>query len=95
MKLRDNLLQGIDCMNFANDLSVSSDTKEYMVNSIKPDSEELFILFNVIHFIEWKIWLARFSVDSKEKSTLRIYYCMDELLIFDYSKALFYFIFNE
>ena len=73
-------------MEFTNDLSVSSDTKEYMVCSILPKSEELFILLNVIHFIERKIWLASCSVDTKEISILGIYYCHDKLLIFDYSE---------
>jgi hypothetical protein len=82
-------------VDFTNDLSVSSDTKKNMIICIKPKSKELLILLNVIHFIEWKIWLTRVSVDTKEDLILSIHYSLDKLLIFDYSKALLYFIFDE
>ena len=73
-------------MDFTNYLSVSSDTKEYMVSCIKPKSKELFILLNMIHFIERIIRLTSCSVDTKENSILGIYYSHYKLFILDYSK---------
>lgn len=61
-------------------------TKKRMICCIKNYPKELFILLNVIHFIERKIWLSSCSEDTKKKSILGIYYCHDKLLIFNYSK---------
>ena len=73
-------------MDFTNDFSVSSDTKEYMISGILPKSKELFILLNMIHFIERIIWFASIFAETKENPIIRIYYSHDKLFIFDYSE---------
>ena len=73
-------------MNLTNNLSVSSKTKYYFIVSSNPSSKVFLILNDMIHFIEWIIWLTCIFIDTKENSILCIYYSLDKLLIFDYSE---------
>ena len=66
-----------------------------MISSIKPKSEELLILLNMIHFIERIIRLASCSVETKENLIISISDGFYELFILNNLEAHLYFIINK